>query len=499
MTLREQQLTRKIRKSLVMDLPKEERENAIEQIKSLHEKKPLLLTCKLKIHPIEEQQEVLWVLAENCRLVYYFALKERKEWWERNKNIPKKNRDKNDKKPTYRRQSKQLPLLKQQYPRYKQNYSKTLQGTLKRLDGDCNSFYALRNNGDKKANMPRYPGKKYFTTIIYNQSGFKIKGNSITFSHYYPTRETKEVDLKFNLHEKFDFTAKKVRQVNIFQDHKTKEFYISLTYEESTPEYYDNGIYLAIDQGVINIVAATNSQGKSYTIKNKRVDRYWQPKIEEVQTKRDYCKKGSNRWYWYNSKLWKMIRKQANQQKDNQHKNSKKVVENTKANTIIIGALNVKEMSKSKNGDKKNDKSRHRTMQSTGAIGRFAGFLTYKAERVGKRVIRITERDTTKTCCYCMKKENRQLSERTISCECGLVIDRDINSSSDLMQRFLILRALSQERLVVRQRLLNDLRVFREKFFATHSQSLNESSFSNAEVVRTRKQSSYTKSLKRII
>ncbi len=123
-------------------------------------------------------------------------------------------------------------------------------------------------------------------------------------------------------------------------------------------------------------------------------------------------------------------------------------------------------MSKSKKSDKKNDKSRHRTMQSSGSIGRFAGYLTYKAEKLGKNVIRISERRTTKRCSYCMNKENRKLSERTISCDCGLEIDRDTSSAGTQMQRFLALLALSQKRLVVRQRLLKDIRVFREKFFS---------------------------------
>jgi putative transposase len=39
-----------------------------------------------------------------------------------------------------------------------------------------------------------------------------------------------------------------------------------------------------------------------------------------------------------------MHKKSANQRKDFQHKLSRKIVENTKANTIIVGDLDVKEM-----------------------------------------------------------------------------------------------------------------------------------------------------------
>ncbi|MHA1185331.1 MAG: RNA-guided endonuclease InsQ/TnpB family protein [Candidatus Heimdallarchaeota archaeon] len=490
MRAKEQSLTRKAYKTLIADLPKNELEKALEQIRQITKptnKKPLLLTAKVKIRPTKEQKEVLWILAENCRLIHYFANKERKEWWDKNEHLPKRERDK-ESKPTYNKQSKQLPKLKEQYPRYRQNYSKTLQDILKQLEADYKSFYALRDNGDLDAKPPGYKGKKYFTTMHYNQSGFKIEGTKITLSHFYPSRETKEIDLVFEIEGKFTFEGNKVKQVTIYQKHKSKEFYLSIIYEENTPEYFDNGIYQTIDLGVINLVAAVNShEGKTVVINNKRVDKYWQPKIEELMSKRDHCKKYSNRWHWYNNKLNKIFKKQANQTKDFQHKISKKVVQNTRANTIIIGDLNIKAMSKRKKKDKKNDKSRHRTMQNTGSLGRFARFLTYKAERIGKKVIRISERDTTKLCSYCMNKENRALSERIISCDCGLEIDRDTSSAGTQMQRLLALLALSQKRPMVRQRLKKDLHVFREKFFATHSQTSNESS-SLRGVVRTRKE-----------
>ncbi|MCE7744729.1 MAG: IS200/IS605 family element transposase accessory protein TnpB [Candidatus Heimdallarchaeota archaeon] len=495
MTFREKRLIREVRKKLINDLPKEELEKALEQIKQItHPKnKPLQLTSKVKIHPTPEQEQVLWALAENCRLIYYFANKERKDWWEQNKYLPKNKQDL-AKKPTYYSQSAQLPKLKKQYPRYKQNYSKTLQETLKVLATDYKSFHTLRNNGYTDANPPRFKGKKYFTTIHYNQSGFKIEGHKITFNHFYPTKEAKEVNLTFQMEGKFDFINQKIKQVTIFQKYKTKEFFLSIIYEPEEPLYQDNNIYQAIDQGVINLVAAVNSHaGKIITVKNKRVDKYWQPKIEEVQSKRDHCKKYSNKWHWYNDKLSKMIRKQTNQQKDFQHKTSKKIVENTKANTIIIGDLNSKDMSRKKKGDKKNDKSRHRSMQNSGSIARFARFLTYKARKVGKKVIRISERNSSKRCCYCMKKENRKLSERIIICDCGLVIDRDINSAGIQMQRFFSILTLSLKRPMVGQRLLKK---FREKFFATNvfmtdNQTSNESS-SSSGVGRIRRESFVT-------
>ena len=67
--------------------------------------------------------------------------------------------------------------------------------TLRKLDEDYKSFFAQWKNGDKKARSPRFKNKKYFTTICYNQSGFKISDSSIIFSHKHPSKEV----LSFNI------------------------------------------------------------------------------------------------------------------------------------------------------------------------------------------------------------------------------------------------------------------------------------------------------------
>jgi transposase len=82
-------------------------------------------------------------------------------------------------------------------------------------------------------------------------------------------------------------------------------------------------------------------------------------------------------------------------------------------------------------------KTLHYSIHNTGSLGRFAQFLTYKAERVGKRVIRIDESHTSQKCFVCGKHVKRALSERFITCNCGNRIDRDLNSALNILERFL--------------------------------------------------------------
>jgi putative transposase len=111
-----------------------------------------------------------------------------------------------------------------------------------------------------------------------------------------------------------------------------------------------------------------------------------------------------------------------------------------------VGDLSVKKMASTKKNGKRHKyvKSLNRGVHNTDHLGRFVELLTYKAKLVGKRVIVIDERATSKTCAFCgHRKEQIPLSERVYRCEiCEIVIDRDQNSAINIMKRFLSRNAL---------------------------------------------------------
>ncbi|WP_052722780.1 MULTISPECIES: hypothetical protein [unclassified Methanosarcina] len=104
--------------------------------------------------------------------LYNFALAERKEVWEIEQRTV-----------MYVEQQNQLPALKEKFPEYNIVYSKILQSVLKKLDANYKSFFSLWKNGDKSARPPKFISGKYFMTLVYNQSGFKINCGKISFSH----------------------------------------------------------------------------------------------------------------------------------------------------------------------------------------------------------------------------------------------------------------------------------------------------------------------------
>lgn len=383
------------------------------------------LTSKIRIFPTPGQQEVLQHLSEECRLIYNFALAERLKQWELN-NLRFSFQVFPWSQPEwikYAKQQNDLPLLKKKYPRYACVYSKVLQMTLKTLDADYKSFMALRGNGDRKAHSPGFKGKGHFTTMIYNQSGFRVKDGTVTLSQFY----NKNIPLTFELAKEFS----KIYQISVFQDRG--DYFISIVYEEPEKPYEDNGVYQAIDLGITKTVSAINTKGKFFEAKNPRPDKYWNPIIDALQSRRDHCKKKSRKHNHIHQSMTKRMRKRSNQIKDNQHKLSRKMIDNTKANTIIVGDLDVKEMAQST----KATPGLNRSTQNSGYLSQFVGFLTYKAALAGKKVIEIDERYTSKTCYVCGKRHDMPIWKRTIECDCGNVLDRDRNSSINIMVRFL--------------------------------------------------------------
>jgi len=408
--------------------------------------------------------------------------------------------------PTYTMQQNDLPELKTKYPEYEWVNSKVLQMVLYHLDDDFSSYKSKRVKGDKTARPPGYKGRDYFTTMTWNQSGFKIEDGYIILSHYYNDGKKNYVPLKFkipdNLMNNIDidlqliYDFEKIKQITFFREEpyikKESQYCLSITYDYPMIPMKDNGLYQAIDLGVGKTVCGVNMEAKFFKIVNPRKDLYWNPIVDSIQSVRDHCKKTvekvkrivnveirdkrgrpikdehgkiktkekeinrkftevSNRWDRLNDTKKKCHEKCSNQINDDLHKWSDMMVKNTKSNTIIVGELPVKKMAQSgvkiqvndkDSGDKKiikvKSKKLNRSTQNQGYISKFVRFLTYKAEKIGKRVIKISEVNTTKRCYVCGKMRDMALSDRTMKCDCGNIIDRDRNSAINIMINFLL-------------------------------------------------------------
>ena len=71
---------------------------------------------------------------------------------------------------------------------------------------------------------------------------------------------------------------------------------------------------------------------------------------------------------------------------------------------------------------------------SDNAWGTFCSFLDYKLKEQGKRLIKVDKWfPSSKTCSICgAKKDELALSERVYICDCGNILDRDINAAINI-------------------------------------------------------------------
>ncbi|MFP4654474.1 MAG: RNA-guided endonuclease InsQ/TnpB family protein [Methanohalobium sp.] len=374
-------------------------------------------TRKLKVYPSEEQKNVLWNLSEQCRLLYNLALNERLKEAKHNGKIV-----------TYQEQQKRLPVLKKKYPQYWNVHSKVLQMVLITVDSDYKSYQKQKDKGMEYIKPPKFKSRKYFTTLRYQQSGFKINSGKISLSHNY-----NDVPLEFN--NPHNFKIKNVKQVILFNDKPYQgkgDYYVAVTYELNFDRYSDNKIYQAIDLGVSKTVTAINTKGKFFESITPRPEIYWGPVLDSLSNRIENCKENSRKQRKLINKYHKINRKKHNQIKDYLHKLSKNMVENTKANTLIIGDLSINNSS-----FENNYQTYKKLIKNNGYLSRFIELLTYKAEIVGKKVIIVDESHTSKLCYSCGKRHEMTTRDRIMDCDCGNFIDRDQNSAINIMLRYL--------------------------------------------------------------
>jgi putative transposase len=63
------------------------------------------------------------------------------------------------------------------------------------------------------------------------------------------------------------------------------------------------------------------------------------------------------------------------------------------------------------------------------SISQFVQFLSYKTQKL----IFVNPYNTSKTCNHCGKIHDLKLSDRTISCSCGSIYDRDVNAAKNIL------------------------------------------------------------------
>lgn len=148
-------------------------------------------------------------------------------------------------------------------------------------------------------------------------------------------------------------------------------------------------------------------------------------RLKSAQRKLSHMEYGSNNYEKQRIRTATLSRKVANQRRDFLHKESRKIANSF--DCVCIEDLNMKDMSQALHFGKS---------VFDNAWGMFVGFLEYKLELLGKRLIKIDKfYPSSQTCSVCeyQNKGTLDLSLREWTCpECGTHHDRDKNAAENI-------------------------------------------------------------------
>ncbi len=258
--------------------------------------------------------------------------------------------------------------------------------------------------------------------MIYEQSGFKIDGNLLRLSMIgaipivlsRPIEgKIKQIIIKHNkTHNWFAIVVSETSQVDDW-------YAFRRTYQKST-----NGLKaIGIDLNVSNF--STDSDG--LVIENPRNVKKAEKKLKRQQRKLSRKANGSNNRKKQKKIVAKVHEKVDNRRNDFLHKTSRYYVNNY--DLIAMEDLDIAEMVQ--NGNRGLSKA-----ILDASWGKFAGYVTYKADNAGKYAVHVIAKGTTQDCSVCGRTVPKDLSERTHRCPyCGSVMPRDYSSSRNIKLR----------------------------------------------------------------
>ena len=204
----------------------------------------------------------------------------------------------------------------------------------------------------------------------------------------------------------------------------TGRYYASLLFEvpedeNQVAERTEGTRYLGIDYAMDGLAVLSDGSRADYP----KYYRKAQEKLAREQRRLSHCEKGSRNYAKQKKKVAKVHEKVRNQRQDFLHKFSRQLADNY--DVIGVEDIDMKAMSRSLHFGK--------SVMDNG-YGMLRTMLEYKLAEHGGELVKVDRWfPSSKRCSCCGKiKETLSLSERTYTCSCGNVMDRDVNAAVNI-------------------------------------------------------------------
>ena len=360
---------------------------------------------KLRIYPTDSQRELIEKTFGCTRYIYNNFLAERKNKYEESKIIVR----------VYE-QLHELTDLKREKEWLREIDSCALQACVYNLDDAFQKFF--RGNGYPKFRakgvhdsfrtnntLNTYKNKKYETIRVdFNKRIITLpKLKEVKFRGY---RTTKEI-------------VGKIKSATISKD--GNKYFVSILVEVPFTKYSINPTSIVgLDLGIKNFIVTSNGEKLKNEVKIN------EKRLKRLQKWLSRCKPGSKNRYKVKLKIQRLYLKIRNARKHMIYKLANNILKEN--DIVVVESLDVKNMYLV-----------HKIAKHLKniPISEFIRVLKYKSNWLGKKVIEINKYYPSSQCCNRCDYKNEEvkdLSVRKWTCpECGLIHDRDINASINIM------------------------------------------------------------------
>jgi putative transposase len=351
-----------------------------------------------RLYPSRSQRRRLEAVRETCRRFYNDLLRWRKDAYELHGISITKTE-----------QLRQVRVEKDTSPYAADVHSHILQNVVADLDKAFQAFFRRVKAGEDPG-YPRFKGRNRFAGFGFKEygNGFKIDGRRLRLSGI--------GRIAVRWHREIEGAIKTAR----IYCRAGKWFVAFACKVEKTEPLPKTGESIGVDVGLVRLATLNNGE----RVENPRWYRRILRELRVVQ--RSIARKklgGSNRRRAVR-RLQRLLLKVANTRKDFLNKFADELIR--RFDRIVLEDLHVTAM----------------------ARGRFAmsildagwsyllSRLAHKAESAGREIVLVEPAYTSKTCSGCGAIfEHLSLSDRRVSCDCGVSLDRDHNAAINLLQR----------------------------------------------------------------
>jgi putative transposase len=371
---------------------------------------------KVELKPNNKQRSAMARSAGCARFAYNWGLAQRINIYEKEK-----------KSTTAINQHKDLCAIKEeQFPWMYESSKCAPQEALRDLDKAFKNFFRGVKSG-KKTGFPKFKSKHR------SKSSFRISTGAI-----YVNKSTIKLPMipgKLRLKEKGYVPTEGVKYNSFIVSEEAGRWFLSVQCVVGLPEPGPRPVrVVGVDLGIKTL--AVTSDGVTYS--NPKSYKKLERTLSRAQRERCRRVKGSSNRRKSIQRLQDINYRIRNVRKDNLHKMTSDLVR-TKPSLIVLEDLSVNNMLKNR---------KLAGALSDASFGEIRRQVEYKAAWYGSEVAFAGKFfPSSKLCSACgALKEDLTLSDRVYKCECGNIIDRDLNAALNLKRYGEFHRSLSKQK-----------------------------------------------------